>query len=85
MTSQVEVTNKVTRDGIARIHRRLAPLISVVAPGEHPADIIGALLMTAVVTEKQRATSPSVDHREQFIKLVGEVYDRIDIKKTVGG
>jgi len=72
--------NKVTADDIGRVYTHLSMTVPLATAGEDPVAVVAALLLIAVLVEKQRPwENQQISRREAFLDLVGKMYDRTDI------
>jgi len=75
------MTNSVTVDSLNRVYGKLRQILPVISAGESPADLVGGLLLTALLIEKQREWNNPEPHRQAVLDLVGRLYDLVDTTK----
>jgi hypothetical protein len=72
--------NGVTVDSLGRVYTKISAAVGVVTVGDKPADVVGALILVALLIEKQRLRNGNVDfadRRQAVMDLVGKLYDRV--------
>lgn len=65
----------VTVESLGRVYNRLTVAVPVATKGEQAVDVIAALLLLAMLIEKQRPGKKAHDHRQAVLDLVGKLYD----------
>jgi hypothetical protein len=66
-----------TIESLGRVYSKISAVMPALTAGDQKSDVVGALLLIAILIEKQRPwSSHKIGHRAAFLELMGKLYDQ---------